>query len=54
MKFNKEEKDLGIWLSSDMKVSQQCSEACSKAYRMSGLIKRTIEKKSKDVMLRLY
>ena len=26
----KEEKDLGIWLSSDMKVSQQCSKACSR------------------------
>jgi len=50
----KEEKDLGIWLSSDMKVSQQCSKACSKAYKMSGLIKRTIENKSKEVMLRLY
>ena len=44
----KEAKDLGIWLSSDMKVSQQCSKACSKAYRMSGLIKRTIENKNKE------
>ena len=50
----KEEKDLWIWLSSDMKVSQQCSKACSKAYRMSGLIKRTIENKNKEVMLPLY
>ena len=50
----KEEKDLGIWLSSDIKVSQQCSKACSKAYRMSGLIKRTIENKSKEVMLWVY
>ena len=50
----KEEKDLGIWLSSGMKVSQQCSKACSKAYRMSGLIKRTIENKNKKVMLRLF
>jgi len=50
----KEEKDLGIWFSSDMKVSQQCSKACSKAYRMSELIKKTIENKSKEVMLRLY
>ena len=45
---------MGIWLSSDMKVSQQCSKACSKAYGMSGLIKRTIENKNKEVMLRLY
>jgi len=37
-----------------MKVSQQCSKACSKAYRMSGLIKRTIENKNREVMLRLY
>jgi len=50
----KEEKDLGIWFSSDMKVSQQCSKACSKAYRMSELIKKTIENKSKEVMLQLY
>jgi len=50
----KEEKDLWIWLSSDMIVTQQCSKTCSKAYRMSGLIKRTIDNKNKEVMLRLY
>ena len=50
----KTEKDLGVTLSADLKVAQQCSNACSKANRMAGLIKRTIENKDKMIMLRLY
>jgi len=28
-----EEKDLGVWISNDLKESQQCVQACSKATR---------------------
>jgi len=37
-----ERKDLGIMISSDLKVANHCQHACSKANRMLGLIKRTI------------
>jgi hypothetical protein len=37
-----------------MKVLTQCNQACSKANRMLGLIKRTIKCKTKDIMLCLY
>ena len=37
-----------------MKVAKQCTKACAKANRMSGLIKRNIENKVKMIMLRLF
>ena len=49
-----EEKDLGVIISKDLKVSQQCSAAYSKANRMLGVMNRTITYKSTDIMLRLY
>jgi len=49
-----EEKDLGVTISKDLKVSQQCSAAYSKANRMLGVMNRTITYKSTDIMLRLY
>ena len=36
------EKDLGIILSSNLKVADQCAAACAKANRMLGLINRNI------------
>jgi len=50
----KEERDLGVLITSDLKVSQQCQGACNKALRMLGLIHRTIEFKHPDILLRLY
>jgi len=41
-----EHKDLGITVSSDLKVANHCQHACSKANRMLSLIKRTIKHKS--------
>ena len=49
-----EERDLGIVISSDLKVSQQCSQAYSKASKMLGVLNRSIVYKSKDIMLKLY
>jgi len=50
----KQEKDLGVVISEDLKVSNQCNMAYLKANRTLGLIKRTIEYKSEFIMLRLY
>ena len=43
-----QEKDLGILISNDLKVSQQCQQAYNKASRILGLINRTIEYKHTD------
>ena len=48
------EKDLGIMISSDLKSSNQCIRACSKASNMLGMIKRTISCKKPEIMVRLY
>ena len=39
------EKDLGIWISSDMKCSYQCLYAFNKASKVTGMTKRTIKHK---------
>ena len=49
-----QEKDLGILISNDLKVSQQCQSACSKATRILGIINRTLVFRHPDIMLRLY
>ena len=41
-------------LSTYLKVESQCNEACLKANRMLGLIKRTFVVKTPEVMLNLY
>jgi len=48
------EKDLGIVMSNDLKVSQQCTQAYVKANRMLGVINRTITNKSRFILLNLY
>ena len=48
------ERDLGVLISDDLKVSGQCCQAYLKANRMLGLIKRTIVNKDPDIMVRLY
>ena len=48
------EKDLGITVSYDLKSSYQCIQACSKARKMLGMIKRTISYKTPEIMVRLY
>ena len=49
-----EEKDLGVIVSSDLKVEAQCNAACVKANRMLGLIKRTFVNKRQTILISLY
>ena len=46
------EKDLGVIISADMKVSEQCAMAASKGNQMFGLIRRNIT--YKELILPLY
>ena len=48
------EKDLGVWISADMKSSKQSMYACNKAMKVLGMSKRTIKSKDMRVMLSLY
>ena len=48
------EKDLGIIMDNTLKFSEQCNTAVKGANRTLGLIKRTIESRSKDVIIKLY
>ena len=50
----KEEKDLEVTVSADMKWERQCIEAVKKANEMLGLIKRNFQDKSKDTVIPLY
>ena len=54
LKSVKVEKDLGIMIISDLKCSQQCKYAYSKANRVMGMIRRTLTFKEPRVMLSLY
>ena len=54
LKSVKVEKDLGIMITSDLKCSQQCEYAYSKANRVIGMIRRTITYKEPKIMLNLY
>ena len=46
----KQEKDLGIIISNNLKTSDQCTAASKKANKMLGLIMRNIDNKSPDIM----
>ena len=43
------EKDLGVMVSNDLKVSQQCNQACNKAARMLGMMRRTVSDSHKII-----
>jgi hypothetical protein len=47
-------RDLGIIVDETLKPSKQCVAAVKKANRAIGMIRRTIENKSRGIMLRLY
>ena len=48
------EKYLGITISDDMKVSEQCGIAASQSNQILGLIKRNITYKEKKLIIPLY
>ena len=48
------EKDLGLTISADMKVSVQCGIAAAKGNQILGLIKRNIVYKEKELIIPLY
>ena len=47
-------KDLGIFISSNLKVAEHCHQAYNKANKMLGLVKRTIKHRNIDMMTQLY
>jgi hypothetical protein len=49
-----QEKDLGIIVQNDLKVSQQCVKATKTGNQVLGMINRTFKFKSSDVILQLY
>ena len=48
------EKDLGVTISADMKVSEQCGIAASKGNQILGLNRRNITYKGKKLIIPLY
>ena len=48
------EKDLGLTISADMKVSEQCGIAAAKGNQILGLIRRNIVYKEKELIILLY
>src|SRR5664279_5381859 len=48
------EKDLGINITDDLKVSNQCLQAYTKASKILGMINRTIVNKNSSILVKLY
>ena len=49
-----EEKDLGIIVQDDLKVSRQCAKVVQTANRILGMIYRTFTCRSREIILKLY
>ena len=54
LEYCSEERDLGVIMRADLKVGSQCAEACMRANKMTGLIKRTFVVRSTETMINLY
>ena len=48
------EKDLGVTMNANMKVSEQCKIAASKGNQVLGMIRRNITYKEKSLIVPLY
>ena len=48
------EKDLGVTISADMKLSEQCCIVSSKGNQIIGLVRRNITYKEKKLIIPLY
>ena len=51
--LKEKEKDLGLTISADMKVSEQCGIAAAKGNQILGLIRRNIVYKEKELIIPL-
>ncbi len=47
-------KDLGVSITSNLKICQQCKDAAGKAHRMLGFRKSCLSFKMKDIIVPLY
>jgi hypothetical protein len=54
LKVVESERDLGVIVSSNLKVTNQCRNVFTKANRTLGIINRTVRNKRKDIIIRLY
>ena len=54
MTETREEKDLGVWIGSDLKPVAQCERAAKAANAALGLITRCFHYRTKSVLLPLY
>src|SRR6267154_1675724 len=54
LKEVQEEKDLGVIVQNNLKVSEQCSKVVKTANRVLGMISRTFQNKSKEIIIRLH
>lgn len=54
IKNDKEEKDLGVYMSENLKYSKQVSECIKKANKLLAMIKRTFTYLVKDIFLKTY
>ena len=45
---------MGVWISNDLKASQQCVQACSKANRILGVLNRTTKCKDDSNLICFY
>lgn len=54
LQSSKEERDLGVIVSNDLKSASNCQAAYNKANQVLGMIRRTIHYKSAEILLPLY
>jgi len=48
------EKDLGVYVTADLKVSSQCLQAYKKGRQLLGMVGRTIKSKLPSILINIY
>ena len=48
------EKELGVYVSADLKVSSQCSQAYNKASKLLGMVGRNIVSRLPEILINIY
>jgi hypothetical protein len=54
LKVCDEEKDLGVWIDSDLKFNKHIAQAAAKARKIMGIIRRSFDYLSPDIFTQLY